>query len=267
MKIMVKLASMKEQVRKIIRLFVIGLVLVCLSSCVSMPPGRVHPIPTATYPAPTDVSRHQTIHTVAPGETLWRISKIYDVDIEQIMQVNHLRQKDQLTMGQTLIIPGALPPCSVIPLYPSKKWQYIIIHHSATDVGNALSFYAAHKRRGFIHGLGYHFVIDNGSSGKTEGHIEVSPRWLKQQDGAHCKAAGMNYKGIGICLVGNFSGEFVSERQLASLVYLINILREYYNIPMKNIMGHGQVPGASTECPGKKFPWQEFYARIKASRN
>jgi len=247
---------------KFARLLIIGLCVITLASCATLKPSAVQP-PPVVYPPPPQVLRQDVIHIVAPGETLWRISRTYDVSIEDIMRANKLTQKDRLTMGQRLLIPQALPACSIIPLYPSNKWKYIIIHHSATDAGNALAFYNAHKRRGFIHGLGYHFVIDNGSSGKPDGYIEISPRWLKQQDGAHCKASGMNYKGIGICLVGNYSEGDVSEKQMASLVYLVNILRRFYHIPIRNIMGHGQVPGANTECPGKRFPWKSFFSRLK----
>jgi len=145
------------------------------------------------------------------------------------------------------------------------KWQYIIIHHSATDQGNAFSFYNMHLRRGFDRGLGYHFVIDNGTSGKSNGQIEISPRWIKQQDGAHCRASGMNEMSIGICLVGNFDIEEVSEAQMESLAYLVNILRKYYKIPKQNIMGHGQVSGAATDCPGSRFPWDLFWYKIDSS--
>jgi len=39
-------------------------------------------------------------------------------------------------------------------------------------------------------------------------------------------------------------------------------LKKYYNIPNSRILGHGQVKGASTECPGKRFPWSEFRRRL-----
>ena len=100
-------------------------------------------------------------------------------------------------MGQALLIPNAAPLKPIIPLYHSDKWKYIIIHHSATDEGNALCFDKSHSLRGFTRGLGYHFVIDNGTKGKLDGQIEISPRWIKQQDGAHTKASGFNKKSIG----------------------------------------------------------------------
>jgi hypothetical protein len=148
-----------------------------------------------------------------------------------------------------------------IPLYNCRKWEYIIIHHSATEEGDESYINFLHKRRGWD-GIGYDFVIDNGTRGKQDGEIEITPRWTKQADGAHCHASDMNYKGIGICLVGNFSKERVSEKQLDSLVYVVNVLRKYYRIPVNNILGHGQVPGARTECPGKYFPWGEFRQKL-----
>lgn len=248
---------------RIIKLFVIYIGLLMLSSCATLPPpGTTIP---AAYPPPVIPPRQDIIHVVAPGETLWRISKTYGVTINDIMRVNKLQDRNTLEMGQRLFIPQAMPASPVITLYPSNKWKYIIIHHSATDVGSALKFHRAHKSRGFSRGLGYHFVIDNGSSDKPDGYIETSPRWIKQQDGAHCKAAGMNHMGIGICLVGDFTGEYVSEAQLTSLVYLVNRLRKYYGIALKNIMGHGQVPGATTECPGKRFPWSRLFSELKSS--
>ncbi len=251
---------------KIVNLVFIFIVLITLTSCATISTVKVaHP---PTLPVPEQIIRQDVIHVVAPGETLWRLGKTYDVKIDDIIQVNKLGDSNTLEMGQELLIPKAKPPIPVITLYPSNKWKYIIIHHSASDEGNALSFHKSHiYYRGFSKGLGYHFVIDNGTSGKPDGYIEISPRWIKQEDGAHCKASGMNYKGIGICLVGNFSKENVSDKQLTSLVYLVNVLKDYYKISSKNILGHGQVPGANTECPGKKFPWKSFNKQLYPVRD
>ena len=56
---------------------------------------------------------------------------------------------------------------------PTRDWEWIIIHHSATRVGSAEVFDAAHRARGMINGLAYHFVIDNGTVGKADGLIET----------------------------------------------------------------------------------------------
>lgn len=243
------------------KIFHIGILLffvLVLNSCVT---GPVHISAPTPYPSVGVPARADIIHIVAPGETLWRISKMYDVNTRDIIRANAIQNPNLLEKGQRLVIPNAAAMVPVVTLYPSKKWKYIIIHHSATDEGNALDFDRSHSSKGWL-GLGYHFVIDNGSKGKLDGQIEVSPRWLKQQDGSHCKASNMNSKAIGICLVGNFSKEYVSRNQMESLVWLVNRLKKYYKIPAKNIMGHGRVPGARTECPGSSFPWYEFRNRL-----
>lgn len=250
-------------------LFIIFL-LVTLTSCARAPvrPSAIHTI--EPYPAipervitGPEILRSDVYHEVAPGETVWRISKMYQVSTESIEIANNLRDISKLEKGQLLFIPDAAPLRSVIPLLTSRKWDYIIIHHSATDVGNALSFDYVHSKKRNWKGLGYHFVIDNGTSGKPDGHIEVSPRWIHQDNGAHCKAGSMNYKGIGVCLVGNFNEDNVTPRQMEALIYLVNELKKHYDIPKSRILGHGQVKDANTECPGRKFPWRKFLSRLE----
>jgi len=232
-----------------------------LSSCATAPvkPPTYHP-KEITPQLAGPIVRQDIFHTIAPGETLWRLSKMYNVPIKDISLANNL-QTEALEKGQRLLIPNAAPLVPVIPLYPSKKWKFIIIHHSATDEGSSLSFDKYHQGKGW-EGIGYHFVIDNGTKEKQDGQIEVSPRWLKQEDGSHCKAGDMNEKAIGICLVGNFNKERVSDKQMGSLVYLVNLLKRQYRIPVRNILGHGQVRGAKTECPGHNFPWAKFKSRL-----
>lgn len=217
-----------------------------------------------SYPSTRVSSRRQASikHIVAPGETLWRISKIYNVPMASIMRVNRLRDKQELKIGQRLKIPHPEKARQVISLYPSHKWRYIIIHHSATHEGSSLTFNKYHQSKGWD-GVGYDFIINNGKSGKPDGFIEITPRWLKQLDGAHCHASDMNTKGIGICLVGNFNEERPTKEQMASLAYLVNELRSYYKIPKSKILGHRDVAGSQTECPGQNFPWNQFIRSLE----
>jgi len=198
--------------------------------------------------------RQTTTHEVAPLETIWRLSKMYDVSTEAIYAANSLKPGDVIHPGQQLIIPNAKALRNVIPLYPNSCWKYIVIHHTATDVGKAFSIHRSHLDRGFWNGLGYHFLIDNGTLGKGDGQIEAAPRWIKQQSGAHCNAGGMNEKGIGVALVGNFSVETPTAKQMESLIYLVKTLCRYYHIAPGNIIGHRDAPGANTECPGQRLP-------------
>ncbi len=252
---------MKNMLR-VLNLCAIVSLTIILSSC-SMAPVKPTYSTQEIYPRSGIVLRQDIFHVVAPGETFWRISKMYDVKIEDIVKANNLKETEALEIGQRLLVRKAAPIRPVIAFYKSDKWKYIIIHHSATDEGNSLNLNEMHKRKGWAC-IGYDFVIDNGTDGKEDGQIEVSPRWVKQEKGAHCQASDMNSKGIGICLVGNFSKKRVGNKQMDSLVYLVNILRKNYRIPKDHILGHGQVPGARTECPGKYFPWEEFHNKLNS---
>ncbi len=201
-------------------------------------------------------------HVVGPAETLWRISKTYDVDINTLLKANNLDDPTKIKKGQKLVVPNTMGPRPVIPLYPAKRWTHIVIHHTATHTGDAFSIDQLHHQRGFWNGLGYHFLIDNGTEGKADGQIQVGPRWIKQQDGAHANAAGMNEHGIGIVLVGNFSETRVTQRELDSLVFLVKTLQSYYRISSANVIRHNDVPGKNTECPGNNFPWADFKRRL-----
>lgn len=186
------------------------------------PPPRVQtpPLPPPGPPKVVEKSMvsqgapRTVVHEVGPLETVWRIARMYDVSPESIYAANGIKPNDPLKNGQKLIVPNAKMLRHVINLYPNGQWKYIILHHTATDMGNAKTINLSHGARGFWNGLGYHFLIDNGTLGKGDGQIEMSPRWIRQQNGAHCKAGGMNDKGIGISLVGNFSLESPTANQM-----------------------------------------------------
>lgn len=253
------------EIKKILSILAILVSSLILTSCAKKPaivtPPAVETV--HTIPEKKTIFRRDVYHKVAPGETIWRISKTYDVSAKSILEANNIKNSTDIEAGRILLIPQAYPRQTVIPLFPTDRWKYIIIHHSATDSGSSLLFNKIHLKRGWNRGIGYNFVIDNGTRYKKDGQIEVTPRWIKQIDGAHTKAAGMNKKGIGICLVGDFTNTTPTQKQMNSLVRLVNILRKYYHIPMKNILGHGEVPGAATKCPGRMFPWGEFRSRLR----
>jgi N-acetylmuramoyl-L-alanine amidase len=242
------------------------LVAFALHGCVTEPSGQL-PVGSIIHAAEVPVFVQQDIyHQVARLETLWRISKTYGVDMQAVMQANGLKDPSSIKTGQVLLIPQATSVRSVIPVYNVRSWSHIVIHHTATEKGSASTIDSLHYRRGFPNGLGYHFLIDNGTQGKAVGQVEVGPRWIKQADGAHANAAGMNEKGIGIALIGNFSEtRRVPEPQLSSLVFLVNALRKHYGIPLERVIRHRDVPGKNTECPGNFFPWEDFKRRLAES--
>ncbi len=150
-------------------------------------------------------------------------------------------------------VPGGwLPPSSV-----EKDWSAIIIHHSATQNGNAAIFDKMHREQNGWDGIGYDFLIGNGTD-SGNGEVEVTFRWQKQVAGAHCGGTPGNWANedaIGICLVGNFDNTTPTPQQMQSLASLVRFLQKRYGIPQRRIFGHGGTPGAHvTHCPGTRFP-------------
>ncbi len=63
-------------------------------------------IPTAGEKAPLPgLAGENTIHTVRAGESLWTISRKYDVNLRKLMRTNHIGPRDPLAVGKQLIIP------------------------------------------------------------------------------------------------------------------------------------------------------------------
>jgi len=208
-------------------------------------------------------------HIVDSGQTLYSIAKVYNADLKEIMRINNIQDPRHLGVGQELFIPRAGASLYVEPYRPQfpqsisqlvgprcvySDWDIITIHHSATSVGNAGSFDRTHRRRR-MGGLFYHFVIGNGN-GSGDGEVEVGWRWKKQK-------CANRPQDIQICLVGNFNDQSPTPAQLNSLSELIRILRKQYNIPYVSIRRHKDVPGAITECPGRKFSLYRLLAELK----
>jgi N-acetyl-anhydromuramyl-L-alanine amidase AmpD len=137
--------------------------------------------------------------------------------------------------------------------------EYIIIHHSATTQGDAETFRRAHRAKGW-RDIGYHYVIGNGT---YSGDGEVETGRPENESGAHCSADGMNFKSIGICLVGNFDIDKPTPAQMEALEKLCRDIMERHKIPASRVLGHGEVKGAATNCPGKNFDMAAFRKRLE----
>ncbi len=76
----------------------------CAGSRRDGPPadGRQTVLPAA--PTTREAGVH---HTVQAGQTLWRISRVYGVPLEELVRVNGLDDPAALDVGQSVFIPGA----------------------------------------------------------------------------------------------------------------------------------------------------------------
>jgi len=56
--------------------------------------------------APTTMARTPGIyHLVLKGDTLWRISRTYNVDLDQLVRINHIPDATKIEVGQKIFIP------------------------------------------------------------------------------------------------------------------------------------------------------------------
>ena len=210
-------------------------------------------------------------HTVERGQTLFRIGKNYNMDWHELMAMNRITDPSQLVTGQKIFIPQQPPqgfarvsegPLSLAdvrrfvgPKDSSSIWRTITVHHSGTLQGGAKSFDRNHLQR-HMGGLFYHFVIGNGTN-TSNGALEVGWRWKEQVK------ANRPYD-IQICLVGDFNQQWVSDAQFSTLLHLIQVLKEYYDVPVGNIRRHEDIKGKRTECPGKHFPFYRLINELTA---
>ena len=199
-------------------------------------------------------------HVVKRGENLTLIAKRHGTTVSNLKIWNGLTS-DVIIPGQKLYLRpqhSSLPLTTINrPRVNATKWKNIIAHHSATGNGNAKIFDAAHRRRGMENGLAYHFVICNGTNGCADGKVEVGARWLRQIRGGHVKSETYNANSIGICVVGNFQEGWVTRRQEASLVALIDYLKNTVLKGKPRFRVHRELE--QTVCPGRNFPAQKLH--------
>ena len=120
--------------------------------------------------------------------------------------------------------------------------KHIIIHHTATT-GETTRFESVRYHHVNTNGwrdIGYHYFIEH------NGIIKVGR--METVNGAHCRDDGMNSKSLGIALAGDFTKEKPTDQQIQSLKKLIESIKQRY--PIESVLGHNEVKGANTDCPG-----------------
>ena len=84
--------------------FILILVLFWAAGCAS----------TTTYTGPRPPISSQAVpglhYRVEPKQTLWMISRMYNVDIDDILRANNISENTAIEIGQVLLIPNRLKP-------------------------------------------------------------------------------------------------------------------------------------------------------------
>ncbi|MFA5145205.1 MAG: LysM peptidoglycan-binding domain-containing M23 family metallopeptidase [Candidatus Omnitrophota bacterium] len=63
-------------------------------------------------------------HRVEKGQTLWKISKLYNVDLDRITQINHISDTSNIEIGQLIFIPNRQKQVSLPDRYASEDFMW-----------------------------------------------------------------------------------------------------------------------------------------------
>jgi len=137
---------------------------------------------------------------------------------------------------------------------------HIAIHHSASKDGftydweGIRSYHVNHN--GWLD-IGYNWGVEmvNGQP-----HAHVGRLFVGKSPAAH--ARGHNTTAVGVCLIGNYSLAPPPEALLRKAAALVRWLRAIYGIPAAKVLGHRELSGQATECPGKLFDMGKFRALV-----
>jgi murein DD-endopeptidase MepM/ murein hydrolase activator NlpD len=112
-------------------------------------------------------------HYVKPGDTLWSISKLYDVDINALISANSLDDSRDIRRGQRLLIPGAVKkPEAQVRSFSKEFFSWPL-------KGSVVSYYGSKMDRARNKGIDIH--ADEGSSVRASraGKVVFCDEWLK----------------------------------------------------------------------------------------
>jgi lipoprotein NlpD len=100
------------------------LVIACipLLACASHPPTHA-PLP------PSSQKTEGFYHTVEKGQTLWRICKTYKAHLQEVAELNNIKNPDKIKAGDKIFIPGAKHqlPVTITPTDAEQPEQKIVI--------------------------------------------------------------------------------------------------------------------------------------------
>jgi len=134
------------------------------------------------------------------------------------------------------------------PLSKRSTTDLLILHHSGTTTCTPDGVHSSHVSNGWA-GIGYHYLV------RKDGTIYRG----RPEDTVGAHAYGANSHSIGVCFEGNYQVEpTMPAAQLAAGQALVADIKRRWGIT--KVIGHKDVAGSTTDCPGKYFPFAEMIA-------
>ena len=132
------------------------------------------------------------------------------------------------------------------PLSKRGTTDLLILHHSGTTTCTPDGVHSWHVGNGWA-GIGYHYLV------RKDGTIYRG----RPEDTVGAHAYGVNSHSIGVCFEGNYQVEpTMPAAQLAAGQALVADIKRRWGIT--KVIGHKDVAGSTTDCPGKYFPLVEM---------
>ena len=139
------------------------------------------------------------------------------------------------------------------PNFDARKPRLVVIHQTEMEnAEDALRVLHTQNRQGRVSA---HYLIAN--NGKLYQLVEDNQRAWHAGVGSWQGISDINSISIGIELDNNGSEPF-EERQILSLIRLLDDLCTRFNIPRNAIIGHADLAPARKVDPSRYFPWQRL---------
>lgn len=124
-------------------------------------------------------------------------------------------------------------------------YKGVMLHHSATgkyETADYIRLLHLNKKYGDV---GYNFILQHGK----DGHLYLKTGRNTKYVGAHCDAKTYNSEYIGVCLIGNYENDSLTDTQYNELIRAIcHIMKKY---SAYGFLGHREAK--ATACPGKNI--------------
>lgn len=139
------------------------------------------------------------------------------------------------------------------PNFDTRKPRLIVIHQTEMESAEAaLKVLHSQNAQGRVSA---HYLIAN--NGKLYQLVEDNQRAWHAGVGSWQGMTDINSVSIGIELDNNGSEPF-EERQILSLIRLLDDLCKRFNIPRDAIIGHADLAPSRKSDPSRHFPWQRL---------
>ena len=141
------------------------------------------------------------------------------------------------------------------PLSKRATTDLLILHHAEAASCTAEDVHRWHVGNGWA-GIGYHYLV------RKDGTIYRG----RPEDTVGAHAYGANSHSIGVCFEGNYQVEqTMPAAQLAAGQALVADIKRRWGIA--KVIGHKDVAGSTTDCPGKYFPLEAIVSGVPEDQN